>query len=175
MVSLRLAAALAAVGLFTSGVVFAEGAKPNDAQIAHIAYTAGQLDIEAAELAKKKSKNKDVLAFAADMERDHKAVNEKALALVKKLGVTPEDNDTSKALSKQAADKRAELAKLNGKAFDKAYIDNEVVYHKAVDSALESTLIPDASNPELKDLLTTGLKIFQGHEQHAEHVAAEFK
>jgi putative membrane protein len=109
------------------------------------------------------------------MERDHKAVNEKALALVKKLGVTPEDNDTSKALSKQAADKRAELAKLSGKDFDKAYIDNEVAYHKTVDAALQSTLIPDASNAELKDLLTTGLKIFQGHEQHAEHVAAEFK
>ena len=36
MVSLRFAAALAAVGLFASGMVFAEGAKPNDAQIAHI-------------------------------------------------------------------------------------------------------------------------------------------
>src|SRR5436305_11843892 len=131
MMSLRLAAALAAVGVFTSGVVFAaEGAKPNDAQIAHIAYTAGQIDIEAAEQAKKKSRNKDVLAFAADMERDHKAVNDKALALVKKLGVTPEDNDTSKALTKQAADKRAELANLSGAAFDKAYIDNEVAYHK---------------------------------------------
>jgi hypothetical protein len=35
-------------------------------------------------------------------------VNDKALALVKKLKVTPEDNDTSKALNKQAADKRAE-------------------------------------------------------------------
>lgn len=174
--SVRLAAALAAVGVFTSGAVFAaEGAKPNDAQIAHIAYTAGQIDIDAAAQAKQKSKNKDVLAFAADMERDHKAVNEKALALVKKLGVTPEDNDTSKALSKQAADKRAELAKLSGKDFDKAYIDNEVAYHRAVDSALQSTLIPDAGNAELKDLLTTGLKIFQGHEQHAEHVAAKFK
>ena len=175
MVSLRFAAALAAIGLFASGMVFAEGAKPNDAQIAHIAYTAGELDIAAAEQAKQKSKNKAVLAFADDMERDHKAVNEKALALVKKLGVTPEDNDTSKALSKQAADKRAELAKLNGKVFDKAYIDNEVAYHKAVNSALQSMLIPDASSAELKDLLTTGLKIFQGHEQHAEHVAAEFK
>ena len=175
MVSLRLAVALAAVGLFTSSVAFAEDPKPNDAQIAHVAYTAGLLDIDAAAQAKQKSKNKVVLAFAADMERDHKAVNEKALALVKKLGVTPEDNDTSKALSKQAADKRAELAKLSGKAFDKAYIDNEVAYHKVVNSALQSTLIPDASNAELKDLLTTGLKIFQGHEQHAEHVAAEFK
>ena len=175
MTSLKFVAALAVAGLFASGMVFAEGAKPNDAQIAHIAYTAGQLDIAAAEQAKQKSKNKDVLAFADDMERDHKAVNEKALALVKKLGVTPEDNDTSKALSKQAADKRAELAKLSGKAFDKAYIDNEVAYHKVVNSALQSMLIPDASNAELKDLLSTGLKIFQGHEQHAEHVAAEFK
>ena len=175
MTSLKFVAALAAAGLFASGMVFAEGAKPNDAQIAHIAYTAGKLDIAAAEQAKQKSKNKDVLAFADDMERDHKAVNEKALALVKKLGVTPEDNDTSKALSKQAADKRAELAKLNGKAFDKAYIDNEVAYHKVVDAALQNTLIPGASNAELKDLLSTGLKIFEGHEQHAEQVAAEFK
>jgi len=158
-----------------SGAATAEGAKPTDPQIAHIAYTAGQLDIAAAEQALQKSKNKDVIAFAQDMERDHKAVNEKALALVKKLNVTPEDNDTSKALTKQAADKRAELAKLSGKAFDKAYIDNEVAYHKTVNSALQNTLIPSASNAELKDLLTTGLKIFQGHEQNAEHVAAEFK
>jgi putative membrane protein len=62
MVSLRFAAALAAVGVFTSGIVFAEGVKPNDAQIAHIAYTAGQLDIAAAEQARQKSKNKDVLS-----------------------------------------------------------------------------------------------------------------
>jgi putative membrane protein len=180
MKSIRLAAALAAASLCVSGIVLAQmalaqGAKLNDAQIAHIAYTAGQLDISAAELAKQKGSSKDVRAFADDMVRDHKAVNEKALALVKKLGVTPEDNDTSKALSKQATEKRAELAKLSGKAFDKAYIDNEVAYHKTVNAALASTLIPSASNAELKDLLGTGLKIFQGHEQHAEHVAAEFK
>jgi putative membrane protein len=117
MTSLGFAAAVAAAALFGFGMAFAEEAKPNDAQIAHIAYTAGQLDIAAAEQATQRSKNKDVLAFAEDMERDHKAVNEKALALVKKLGVTPEDNNTSKALSKQAADKRAELAKLSGAAF----------------------------------------------------------
>jgi putative membrane protein len=109
------------------------------------------------------------------MVRDHKAVNDKALALVKKLKVTPEENDTSKALSKQAADKRAELSKLSGNAFDKSYIENEVAYHKTVNDALQTTLIPSASNQELKDLLSTGLKIFQGHQQHAEHVAAEFK
>jgi putative membrane protein len=175
MISVRFAAALAAAALLASGVAVAESAKPNDAQIAHIAYTAGQIDIAAAEQALQKSSNKDVRAFAEDMERDHKAVNDKALALVKKLGVTPEDNDTSKALSNQAADKRAELAKLSGAALDKANIDNEVAYHKTVNGALQQTLIPSASNTELKDLLQTGLKIFEGHQQHAEHVAAEFK
>lgn len=164
-----------AVLLLASGVAWAQDAKLTDAQIAHVAYTAGKIDIAAAKQALQKSKNKDVVAFAKDMERDHAAVNDKALALVKKLKVTPQDNDTSKALVRQATAKHDELAKLSGAAFDKAYIDNEVAYHKTVDGALENTLIPSASNPELKDLLTTGLKIFQGHEQHAEHVAAEFK
>ncbi len=173
--SIRLVAAIAAVCLCSSGAFAQNAGKPTDPQIAHIAYTAGQIDIEAAQQALSKSQNKDAREFATDMERDHKAVNEKALALVKKLNVTPEDNDTSKALSKQAADKRAELAKLNGAAFDKAYIDNEVAYHKTVNGALQNTLIPSAKNPELKDLLTTGLKIFQGHERHAEQVAAKMK
>jgi len=167
--------ALAALCLLSGGALAQGGAKPTDPQIAHIAYTAGQLDIEAAKQAIGKSKNKDVRAFAEDMVRDHTAVNKQALDLVKKLKVTPEDNDTSKALTKQAAAKRAELAKLSGAAFDKAYITNEVAYHKTVDSALENTLIPSASNAELKNLLQTGLKIFQGHEQHAEHVASELK
>ena len=149
--------------------------KPTDPQIAHIAYTAGDLDIKAAKQALKKSKDKNVRAFAKDMVKDHTAVNDKALALVKKLNVTPEDNDTSKGLVKQADEKRAELAKLKGAAFDKAYVDNEVAYHKQVDSALETLLIPSASNAELKSLLETGLKIFQGHEQHAEHVASMLK
>jgi putative membrane protein len=173
MLFVRISGTLAAL-LLASGIAYAQG-KPTDPQIAHIAYTAGQLDIEVAQQALQKSKNKEVRDFATNMESDHKAVNDKALALVKKLNVKPEDNDTSKALTKQAADKRAALAKLSGAAFDKAYIDNEVAYHKTVNGALESTLIPAATNPELKDLLTTGLKIFQGHEQHAEHVAAEFK
>ena len=150
-------------------------AKPNDAQIAHIAYTADNIDIKTGQLALQKSKNAQVKAFAQDMVRDHTAVNEKALALVKKLHVTPEDNPTSQSLIKQADAERTKLSSLNGAAFDKAYVDNEVAFHKAVDHALETTLIPSAQNPELKSLLQTGLKIFQGHEQHAEQLASKLK
>jgi putative membrane protein len=171
----RLSTAIAATCLL-SGAALAQGAaKPSDPQIAHIAYTAGQLDIEAAKLAMSKSANKDVRAFAEDMMRDHAAVNKQALELVTKRKVTPEDNDTSRALTKQEADKRVELSTLNGAHFDRAYVANEVAYHKTVNGALATTLIPSASNPELKSLLQTGLKIFQGHEQHAKNVAAALK
>lgn len=171
----RLSAVIAAACLISSAA-FAQGAaKPTDPQIAHIAYTAGAIDVTAAKQAISKSKNKEVVAFAKDMQRDHEAVNKQALDLVKKLKVTPEDNDTSRALSKQAAAKQVELAKLSGAAYDKAYIANEVAFHKTVNDALQKTLIPSAHNPELKSLLETGLKIFQGHLQHAEHVAAEVK
>ena len=165
----------AAVLSLATTVGFAQSAKPTDPQIAHIAYTAGQIDIEAAQLALKVSKNKDVRAFAESMVKDHTTVNKMALDLVKKLGVTPEDNDTSKSLVKGAEAKRAELAKLSGAAFDKAYMENEVAYHKTVNGAVETVLIPSSSNAELKSLLQTGLKIFKGHQQHAEHTAAMVK
>jgi putative membrane protein len=172
---IRHTATLAALLLLGTAPLAQAADKPTDPQIAHIAYTAGVIDVEAAKQALKKSKNKEVLAFAKDMVRDHEAVNVQALDLVKKLKVTPEDNATSKALTKAATEERAKLAKLKGAAFDKAYVDNEVAYHKQVDSALETLLIPSASNAELKSLLETGLKIFQGHEQHAEHVASMLK
>lgn len=172
---IRHTAALAALILVGTAPLAHAADKPTDPQIAHIAYTAGTLDIEAAKQALKKSKNKDVLAFAHDMVRDHEAVNVQALDLVKKLKVTPEDNATSQALTKAAAEERAKLAKLKGAAFDKAYVDNEVAYHREVNGALETLLIPSASNGELKSLLETGLKIFEGHQQHAEHVASMLK
>ena len=172
---IRLITALAALCLLGAAPWAQAADKPTDPQIAHIAYTAGVIDIEAAKLAISKSKNKDVVDFAESMVRDHEAVNVQALDLVKKLNVTPEDNDTSKALTQAAADERAKLAKLDGADFDKAYVDNEVAYHKQVNGALETLLITSAQNAELKSLLETGLKIFQGHEQHAETVAAGLK
>jgi putative membrane protein len=173
--SIRSSLGFAALGLFVVAAPGIAADKPTDPQIAHIAYTTGVIDIETAHQAIAKSKNKAVLGFANDMLRDHQEVNRQALELVKRWNVTPEDKDTSKALTRAAAHEHAKLAKLHGAAFDKAYIDNDVAYHKQVNSALETLLIPSAQNQDLKHLLQTGLKIFQGHEIHAEHVAAELK
>ncbi|AGS26124.1 DUF4142 domain-containing protein [Rhizobium lentis] len=168
-----LGATFIAASLGTASI--AADAKPTDPQIAHIAYTAGQIDVTAAEQALKKSKNAEVIEFAKTMERDHKAVNDQALALVKKLKVTPEDNKISQSLSTQASKELKTLDALDGAAFDKAYVENEVAYHKSVNDALAKVLIPSAQNKELKSLLETGLTLFKQHQTHAEHLASMIK
>ena len=163
----------AALLVGSAPAVAADG--PSDPQIAHIAYTAGNIDIAAAKQALARSHNRAVRSFAQEMVRDHQAVNAKALALVKKLHVTPEDNATSQGLTKAAIAERAKLAKLKRAAFDREYVNNEVAYHKTVNGALESTLIPSAKNGDLKSLLETGLTLFREHQAHAEQVAKALK
>jgi putative membrane protein len=165
---------LAAIGIaFGAASAAAETPKPTDPQIAHIAYTAGQLDIAAAKQALDKSKDTQVRAFAQRMVGDHSAVNDQALALVKKLNVTPEDNPTSQGLTQSADATRQKLASLDGAAFDKAYVESEIAYHQTVNEALQKTLIPAAQNPELKALLEKGLTLFEAHQHHAEQLAKQ--
>jgi putative membrane protein len=166
---------IAVASLLASSAVSAADSGPTDPQIAHIAYTAGNIDIEAAEFALRKSKSSAVREFASQMVRDHTAVNDKALALVKRLHVAPEQNATSKSLTDRAAQTRTKLEKLHGTAFDRAYVANEAAYHNAVNGALKTTLIPSADNAELKSLLETGLTLFSEHQKHAEHLSARLK
>lgn len=140
---------------------------PNDLEIAHIAYTAGNIDIRYAHLALALSDNPEVRQFAELMVRDHTSVNNKALALVNKLQITPQDNATSQQLSHRADEIRNELSQLRGEAFDKRYAANELEYHKFVNGAVENAFIPNAKNPELKALLTSALQTFKVHEGHA--------
>jgi len=85
-----------ALSLSLSGAVFAQA--PTDPQIAHIAATAHSIDIARGKDALKKSKNAEVKQFAEQMVEDHGAGLKEAQALLKKLGVKPEDNPTSQAL-----------------------------------------------------------------------------
>ena len=171
---------VAATGAFAQGAAPAPApapaaAGPNDAQIAHIVVTANQVDIDAGKLAGSKGANKDVKAFGKQMVTDHTGVNKQAVALAKKLKVTPEDNPTSQALKKGGADNVANLKKLKGAEFDKAYIDHEIAYHQQVLDAIDKTLIPSAKNAELKDLIVKVRPAFVGHLEHAKKIQATLK
>ena len=153
-----------AAGAYAQGV--------DDAQIASIVVTANQVDIDAGKLAATQASSAEVKAFGKQMATDHAGVNKQAVALVTKLKVTPEDNPTSKSLAQGGEDNVTNLRSLKGAAFDKAYIDHEVVYHQAVLDAVDKTLIPNAKNEELKALLVKVRPAFVAHLEHAKHVQA---
>ena len=157
-----------------AALAWAQDGTPNDAQIAHIVVTANTVDIDAGKLARTKASNAEVKQFGETMVKDHTAVNKQATDLAKKLGVKPEDNATSRSLAQGGRDNLAHLRELKkGGAFDRAYIDHEVAYHQAVIDALDKTLIPNAKNAELKDLLEKSRPAFVAHLDHAKMIQAK--
>ena len=160
--------------LFSFGVLAQNAPKLTDPEIAHVAVTANQIDVDYAAIAKEKSTNKDVLHFAEAMAKDHSGVIKQASALAAKLGVTPMDNAVSRSLKGGEVNTSKMLRALKGAAFDKAYIDNEVAYHKAVIDAVKNVLIPQTQNAELKALLVAVAPVLDAHLAHAEMVQKEF-
>ena len=139
----------------------------NDAEIAAIVVTANQVDIDAGKLAVSRSSNDKVKTFAQLMITDHSGVNKAATELVTRLKVTPQHSSASKALQAGGDENLANLRTLNGAAFDQAYIDHEYAYHQQVIDALDKTLIPGATNAELKALLIKVRPAFVAHRDHA--------
>jgi len=164
---------ICSVGFSTS--VFSQ-AKPQltDPEIASVAVTANQVDIGNGDIAIARSKDSSILQFAQTMKRDHQAVIDQAVALVTKLKVTPKDNAVSQKLLADAAKIKKMLESKSGNAFDKAYIDNEVAYHKAVISVIETVLIPESQNAELKAFLQKVLPAFHAHLEHAEMIQKNY-
>jgi len=170
------------MGMFIVSVLFPinteaqKTTKLTDPQIASVAVTANQIDINYAEIAMKKSTNKEVLQFAKTMKTDHASVIDMAVKLAKKLGVTPETNAITKSLlAGEVKTTKALKAAKAGHAFDKAYIDNEVTYHEAVIKTVETVLIPQSQNAELKGLLEKVLPTLKTHLEHAKMAQKDIK
>jgi len=171
MKTIKLITGILTLAIITTTSVFSqENPTLTDPEVASVAVVANQIDISYAEIALKKSKNKEILDFANRMITDHNAVIGQAVALVTKLSVTPKDNAVSQSLLAGAEKTKKMLKKAKRKDFDKLYIDNEVAYHKAVIAAVRDLLIPESDNKELKALLETVLPALEAHLGHAEMV-----
>lgn len=170
---------LAVVGVCVAGLAFgaeekaAKGPPPTDPEIAHIAVTANQIDIDAGKSALARTRNPQVKEFAQRMIDDHTSVINQATELVQKLNVKPKDNATSRSLKSEATKTRATLGKKSGPNFDKAYIDNEVAYHQAVIDTVDKVLVPNAQNKELKTFLENVRPALVAHLDHAKKLQSD--
>ncbi|HSU94964.1 MAG TPA: DUF4142 domain-containing protein [Gemmatimonadaceae bacterium] len=134
----------------------------DDPTIVAIFDAANTWDIETGDLAAKKGSTKEVRDLGAMFSRDHKAVRQQGRDLAKKLHVTPTPPKDF-ALATDHAQAMKTLESTSGKAFDRAFLEHEVAFHKAVIDAINGTLLPATQNAELKDLEVKVGPAFQAH------------
>lgn len=127
----------------------------SDDQIKEVMEEASDAEIDAAKLAKKETKNKEVRDFANRMIAEHEKNLKEAKKIAKKHDIDGKDSDMSDALEANAKNKRKMLKELKGPAFDKMYLDQEVSMHTQLINDLDQKFIPSATNPEFKTYLQT--------------------
>jgi putative membrane protein len=145
--------------------------RPSDANIAAIVLAANRVDILYATLARQKSADPAVLAFAQRTFDEHSALTVAVTQLAERLGLTPAEDVTSLDIRDDGDAKREVLRLLDGAAFDSAYFAIEFAYHERVWDLIEKSLIPSARHPELRALLLQAQPTLGAHKGHAmEHL-----
>ncbi len=165
-----LVAALAIATIAAGRASSQAGPKLDDPTIVAIFDNANTWDIATGNLGAKKGTTKEIRDFGAQLVRDHTNVRQQGRDLATKLGVKvpalPKDFQMKK--DHDAAMKK--LEGLSGPAFDKAFLQNEVDYHKAVIEAVNTTLMPALQNQQVKDLVTKVAPAFKAHEDMAQNL-----
>ena len=150
--------------------VSAKPAVLNDSQIIAIVIAANQADLSIGHLVKSKSKDNEVSFFAQSMVSDH-SINLKSVAtLMTKLNIAPQDSPTSQNFIVKSMQNITSLNSLNQTEFNKTYINQEVIFHEQVLDTIDSLLIPNAKNAELRQLLDKIRPAFASHLNHAKRV-----
>ena len=143
----------------------------DDATIVAIYDAANTADIETGGLGAKKGGTQKIRDYGAMLVTAHTGARQQGRDLAKKLGVTPTPpKDDQSAVQHAAAMKQLRAA--SGKAFDRAFLQHEIDYHKAVIAAVTNTLLPAIQNAELKALVVRVAPVFQQHLQAAEQLLA---
>jgi putative membrane protein len=145
-----------------SGDGFGQGAPLDDPTIVAIFDAANTADIETGALAAERGASKEVREFGAMLARDHRHVRTLGRDLATKLGVTPTPPKDDPSAKEHAA-AMARLRRLSGPEFDRAFLQHEAAFHKAVIDAVQTTLLPAIENAELKALVVKVAPAFQAH------------
>ena len=167
---------VAFIGLsFLAASTFAamDSAAPSDPEIAQIMLSTNKVEIAAGKLAKKKTDNAEVREFAEMMINEHSSVTDQTKELANKIKLKPKNSVASTTLEKDATRAEKKLKGLKGGAFDTAYVNQMVAGHQAVLDSIDTKLIPNAKNEELKGLLTKVRPAVEMHLQHAKTLQAK--
>ncbi len=125
-------------------------------------------EIDAAQLALKKSNNEAVLEFARRMIADHGDSRRR----LEETGVKSGRSDVSAKLKAKHKEMGAHLSALNGPAFDRAYASAMVDGHTMVLEKTDKKLIPGAKTAALATYVQEFRTTVDSHLEHARRLKA---
>lgn len=129
-----------------------------DANIAAVGSSANQDEIQTSRIALDRSRNDAVRAFAQMMIDQHTGVESQMQQLLSRKGMTPMDNQLSTRMKANLAVTLPALQARSGADFDMNYMQHQVDAHTLTLNALDSALIPQAQDAELRMMLTNTVR-----------------
>ena len=127
----------------------------------------GKAEVDLAQLAQRKAQSPEVKALAQRLATDHMKSNQQLLQVAQKEGVQPPSS-----ASKDGSKARSELEKLNGQAFDQAFV-KEIVQDHQKDIQFFQRQQNSLQDPQLKSFAQQTLPVLQQHLQMAQQVASQ--
>ena len=148
----------------------ATATKLTDSQIAALASTASTAEVDQGKLAEVKAKDARVKEFARAMIEQHTKAKADLDKLIPRLNMTPNTSQRLTMLQADVAATRSMLETAPSADFDQQYIDSQIEAHRKLLNSLDTELIPQAINPELKAHLQSVRPKVQQHLQQAQSI-----
>ena len=143
----------------------------DDGAILAIYNQVNSFDIEIGLLAVNRGHSEEVRALGSMVSNDHSGVRGMASDLATELNL---DLSLPAARSQAAADHYAVLAKLmklEGAAFDQAYLQHEISFHESAIQAIRTLLLPSSTSSKVIEHFNAVLPAFEHHLSKTREVA----
>jgi predicted outer membrane protein len=141
----------------------AEAAKLTDGEIAFVYLQANQFDVEEGKLGVARGSASEVTQHGQMVAKDHGAVVAAFEKLLTEQGIKPTeptDNEASVQRHQQVMDS---LKERSGTDFDREYLSQAIIGHRAFIALVSETLLPAASNAALASHLKEIMPAFKQH------------
>lgn len=146
------------------------GVAYTDADVAGILNTVNMGEIEAGELAATKANDAAVREFAQRMVTDHTQANEQLTAVRNADNITINNPPLATQLQSGASQTLATLNALEGVAFDRTYMDNQIAMHEWTLQTIDTVLLPSTRDRDLDNLIMNVRPVIAQHLEQARQI-----
>jgi predicted outer membrane protein len=139
------------------------GVRLSDAQIAAVTSAANSGEIQLGTIALSRAHLEQVLAFAQEMITMHGAAQDRSLALLQSLNLTPVENNLSTQLAQDAQRTGVMLQNAAAADFDLLYVQSQIDIHTQVLQIFDDILLPSVTDAALRTDLSLARADVQRH------------